>query len=69
LALHISYLAHMLVICVRFIALHLLVTKMAQTEAPCTFPNYSQWPTTWQTDEHLHLKARSKKVVVSVFAC
>jgi len=32
------------------------------------FPNYPGWPTAWQTDEEdLHLKARSKAVIVSVF--
>jgi len=34
------------------------------------FPNYPGWPTARQTDEEdLHLKARSKAVIVSVFAC
>ena len=34
------------------------------------FPNYPGWPTARQTDEEdLHLKARSKTVIISVFAC
>ena len=34
------------------------------------FPNYPGWPTVRQTDEeHLHLKALSKTVIVSVFVC
>jgi len=34
------------------------------------FPNYPGWPTARQTDEEdLHLKACSKTVIVSVFAC
>ena len=34
------------------------------------FPNYPGWPTPQQTDEKdLHLKARSKTVIVSVFVC
>jgi len=34
------------------------------------FPNYPVWPTARQTDkEDLHLKARSKTVIISVFAC
>jgi len=38
---------------------------MAPAEAP--FPNYPGWPTAQQTDEKdLHLKARSKTVIVSV---
>jgi len=41
---------------------------MAPAEAP--FPNYPGWPTAQQTDEKdLHLKARSKTVISSVFAC
>ena len=41
---------------------------MARAEAP--FPNYPGWPTARQTEEKdLHLKARSKTVIVSVFAC
>ena len=40
---------------------------MARAEAP--LPNYPGWSTTRQTDEEdLHLKARSKTVIVSVFA-
>jgi len=58
----------MLVMHVKFLDLCSRVTKMARAEAP--FPNYPGWPTTRQTDEKdLHLKARSKTVIVSVFAC
>ena len=41
---------------------------MARAEAPLS--NYPGWPTTRQTDEKdLYLKARSKTVIISVFAC
>ena len=55
----------MLVTRVMFVDLCSWVTKMARAEAP--FPNYPGWPTARQTDEKdLHLKARSKTVIVSV---
>ena len=42
----------------------------ARSRNTSRFPSYSGWPTTRQTDEEdLYLKACSKKVIVSVFAC
>jgi len=58
----------MLVTRVKFVDLCSRVTKVARAEAPLS--NYPGWPTARQTDKKdLHLKARSKTVFVSVFAC
>ena len=58
----------MLVTRVTFVYLCSRVMKTARAEAP--FPNYPGWPTARQTDEKdLHLKARSKTVIVSAFVC
>jgi len=44
--------------------------KMVRAETPCAFPSYPGWPTAQQTDkEDLHLKARNKTVIISVFTC